>query len=79
MGRTIGIKLRFEDFHTVTRDLASHTADAGNIRRAAGEFLRRITLQQKLRLLGVRVSALSSIRSAHTTNNSIQKELPLKL
>ncbi len=81
MGRTIGIKLRFDNFQTVTRDLtlASHTADSGTIRRAAGECLRRITLQKKIRLLGVRVSALSSTRSAPATDTSIQRELPLML
>lgn len=81
IGRTIGIKLRFEDFHTVTRDFTlttAHTADAGQIRRAAGECLRRIPLTKKLRLLGVRVSAL---RPAHATgaeeHYSTQRELPL--
>ena len=36
-GRTIGIKLRFDDFKTVTRDhtLDAATADAGLIRRTA--------------------------------------------
>jgi len=79
VGRTIGIKLRFEDFHTVTRDLtlAAHTADPGAIRRAAGECLRRVTLKKKLRLLGVRVSTLSSIHSAQAVDVSIQRELPL--
>jgi len=59
-GRTVGIKLRFADFRTVTRDvtLPQPTADAATIRRAAGECLRRIPLDQRIRLLGVRVSAL---------------------
>lgn len=61
LGATVGIKLRFSDFRTVTRDLtlSDATDDAAVIRRAAGECLRRITLDQRLRLLGVRVSALS--------------------
>lgn len=61
VGRTVGIKLRYADFRTVTRDLSLPVAidDAVAIRRAAGECLRRVPLQQKLRLLGVRVSALS--------------------
>lgn len=61
LGRTIGVKLRFADFATVTRDvtLAAATADPQAIRRAAGDCLRRIPLDRKLRLLGVRVSALS--------------------
>lgn len=79
VGRTIGIKLRFEDFHTVTRDLtlASHTADPEAIRRAAGECLRRVTLKKKLRLLGVRISTLSPAHASQTTNVSPQRELPL--
>jgi DNA polymerase-4 len=61
VGRTIGIKLRYENFQTLTRDLSLPEAidDAGAIRRAAGECLRRVPLQQRLRLLGVRVGALS--------------------
>ncbi|CAN5123874.1 hypothetical protein BH10PSE17_BH10PSE17_10560 [soil metagenome] len=59
-GRTIGIKLRFDDFHTVTRDLTidAGTADGATIRRAATECLRRIVLDRRLRLLGVRVGKL---------------------
>ncbi len=58
--RTIGIKLRFEDFHTVTRDqtLPRATADPAAIRRAAGECLRRVNLERRLRLLGVRAGGL---------------------
>jgi DNA polymerase IV len=59
-GRTIGIKLRFEDFSTVTRDqtLAEPTSDARAIRRAAGECLKRVDLTRRIRLLGVRVASL---------------------
>ena len=79
LGRTIGIKLRFEDFRTVTRDLTlpDPTADAAVIRRAAGECLRRVPLEQKLRLLGVRASALSSSREPQVADESPQGELPL--
>ena len=60
-GRTIGIKLRFDDFRTVTRDLTldTPTADAATIRRAAGLCLKRVDLSRRLRLLGVRVGTLS--------------------
>ncbi|MDE3010809.1 MAG: DNA polymerase IV [Pseudomonadota bacterium] len=59
-GRTIGIKLRFDDFRTVTRDLTLHevVADATAIRQAAGLCLKRVDLRRALRLIGVRVSAL---------------------
>lgn len=58
--RTIGIKLRFEDFKTVTRDLTLEqpTADARDIRRAAGDCLKRVDLTRRLRLLGVRAGSL---------------------
>jgi DNA polymerase IV len=59
-GKTIGIKLRYDDFKGVTRDLTIEepTADAQQIRRAAGLCLKRAPLTQRLRLLGVRVGAL---------------------
>jgi DNA polymerase-4 len=61
VGRTIGIKLRFDDFRTVTRDhtLAEATADAATIRREAGLCLKRVDLTRRLRLLGVRVGTLA--------------------
>ena len=79
LARTIGIKLRFEDFRTVTRDLTlpSPTADPIVIRRAAGECLRRVPLEQKLRLLGVRASGLSSNNAPQIVLESTQRELPL--
>ena len=61
--KTIGIKLRFDDFKTVTRDLTlpAHTLDAREIRRAAGECLKRVDLTRRLRLLGVRAGALARL------------------
>ena len=60
VGKTIGIKLRFDDFQGLTRDLtlAHYTADAKTIRQAAGQCLKRAPMQKRLRLLGVRVGAL---------------------
>jgi len=59
-GKTIGIKLRYDDFKSVTRDLTidHYTADAKEIRHAAGLCLKRVDLTRRLRLLGVRVGAL---------------------
>jgi len=59
-GRTIGIKLRFDDFKTVTRDLTlpEATAEYAAIRRAAGLCLKRVDLSRRLRLLGVRAGSL---------------------
>ena len=60
-GKTIGLKLRYDNFKTVTRDrtLDAPTRDAGTIRRAAGECLKRVPLDRRIRLLGVRIGALS--------------------
>lgn len=60
VGRTIGIKLRFEDFKTVTRDMTidTPTAEAATIRLAAGLCLKRVDLARRIRLLGVRVGTL---------------------
>jgi DNA polymerase-4 len=81
VARTIGIKLRFEDFQTVTRagTLLVATADAVAIRRAAEKCLLRISLDRKLRLLGVRASALSAGSLPQEPAVSRQKELPLSL
>ncbi|HEY1394345.1 MAG TPA: DNA polymerase IV, partial [Methylibium sp.] len=54
------LKLRYDNFKTVTRDytIGHYTADAQAIRRAAGVCLKRVPLERRLRLLGVRVGAL---------------------
>ena len=69
VGRTIGIKLRYDDFRTATRDLTLErpTADAAEIRRAAGQCLKRVELSRRLRLLGVRVSKLEKPGAAPAT------------
>jgi len=61
VGKTIGIKLRFDDFRIATRDqtIDHFTADAHTLRQVAGQCLKRVPLQQRLRLLGVRVGALA--------------------
>ena len=60
MGRTIGIKLRYPDFRIATRDhsIRHYTADAREIRHAAGQCLKRVDLTRPFRLLGVRVGNL---------------------
>ena len=61
VGKTIGIKLRFEDFKIATRDqtIDHYPADARTLRQVAGQCLKRVPLHQRLRLLGVRVGALA--------------------
>ena len=77
VGATIGIKLRFEDFQTVTRDhtLDTPTADPALIRRIAGECARRIPLDKRIRLLGVRVGKLSAPVAAPAPETARQARL----
>jgi DNA polymerase-4 len=60
-GKTIGIKLRYDNFQIVTRDQTIDVAiqDARAIRRVAGLCLKRVDLGRRLRLLGVRAGSLS--------------------
>jgi len=77
-GRTIGIKLRFDDFKTVTRDrtLPEATADARTIRRIAGECLKRVDLSRRLRLLGVRAGTLERGGAQTTAKPAAPKLTP---
>jgi DNA polymerase-4 len=80
VGKTIGLKLRYDNFKTVTRDctIDEPTADDNEIRRAASACLKRVSLDRRVRLLGVRVGSLSKPgaepqrktlpRAAHTAN-----------
>jgi DNA polymerase-4 len=65
VGKTIGIKLRYDDFRIATRDqtIEDFTADAATIRRVAGQCLKRVDLSRRLRLLGVRVGKLAKADS----------------
>lgn len=78
VGHTVGIKLRYENFQTVTRDLtlAVPAGEAVEIRRAATACLKRVPLNQKLRLLGVRVAGLQPANNPSTQRYWIQEELP---
>lgn len=75
--RTLGIKLRYADFQIVTRDvtLAMPVSDSRQIRQAAGECLKRVPLDQKIRLLGVRASGLLALEE-YSACSGIQAELP---
>lgn len=78
-GGSVGIKLRFDDFHTVTRDLTlpQPIAEAAHIRHAAGQCLKRVPLTRRLRLLGVRVGKLVSEQDLQAQLDAAQQaELP---
>jgi DNA polymerase-4 len=63
-GRTVSIKVRFEDFSTLTRSatLRSPTDSSRTVYRAAGELLAKVRAAgsggQRIRLLGVRLEGL---------------------
>ncbi|WP_307692722.1 DNA polymerase IV [Variovorax ginsengisoli] len=60
VGKTIGIKLRYDNFQIATRDqtIDRFIDDAKAIRQTAGQCLKRVPLERPLRLIGVRVGAL---------------------
>ncbi|MDZ7750113.1 MAG: DNA polymerase IV [Gammaproteobacteria bacterium] len=77
-GTTVGIKLRYADFRTLTRDLTLREPldDPAGLLAASRECLRRAPLDRPLRLLGVRVSALvSSEDAAENAGSGAQGEL----
>ena len=80
VGRTIGIKLRFDDFKTVTRDQTVPVAinDAAEIRRIAGLCLKRVDLTRRLRLLGVRVGTLSRPGAPEAATRTTKTSAPGK-
>ena len=76
--RTIGIKLRFADFQTVTREITLPTgiANGEQIRHTAGQCLKRVPMHQKIRLLGVRAGGLSPCTELARSDDSPQRTFP---
>jgi DNA polymerase-4 len=76
--RTIGIKLKFADFQVITRDitLPVDMIDAADIRKAAGECLKRVPLLQRIRLVGVRAASLSPLSAEPVALKYEQVNLP---
>ena len=71
-----------DDFQIATRGhtLPEPTQDAAAIRRAAGQCLKRVPLEKRLRLLGVRVGSLvkrGEWEAAQTRAAQRERELPL--
>ena len=65
-GRTIGIKVRLDDFSTATRahTVAEPTRDAGLVNEIAQRLLREYAPARPVRLLGVRVAGLGAASTA---------------
>lgn len=78
VGKTIGIKLRYDDFKIATRDqtIDRFIADAKAIRQTAGQCLKRVPLDRPLRLIGVRVGALARVDSAEATASASNTPSP---
>ena len=86
LAKTIGVKLRYDDFRIATRELTldAYTSDARTIRRAAGQCLKKAMLEQRLRLLGVRAGSLCKPDAlpppdAQSTNAGELDQLPLPM
>jgi DNA polymerase IV len=82
VGKTIGVKLRYDNFQRSTREqtLELYTSDAGLIRRAAGQCLKRAPLERRLRLLGVKVASLvrqDSLAARAPATDDAQSAMPL--
>ncbi len=68
--KTVGIKIRFQDFETHTRDktLSTYSNERGTIEGVARELFHEFRqLPKKVRLIGVRVSHLKSIEPGQKT------------
>lgn len=79
VGRNVGVKLRYDDFHIVTRSLTlpEPTRDPATIRLWAGRCLKTVPLDQRLRLLGVKMAALSTPNEAASVVVAREATLPL--
>ena len=77
--RTIGVKLRYDNFQRLTRDqsVETPTNDVALIRRIAAGCLRRANLERRLRLLGVRASGLVCVAAGAAAPVAQPQMLPL--
>src|SRR5581483_5416068 len=68
-GRTVGIKIRLDDFstHTRARTLAEPVCAAGEVGPVALDLLRRFGASRPVRLLGVRVAGLVPVHERQLT------------
>jgi DNA polymerase-4 len=67
-GRTIGIKIRLDDFstHTRARTVDGPTNDLATVQAVALELLRALAPSRPVRLLGVRVAGMEERRESHS-------------
>jgi len=83
IGRTVGVKVRFDDFRIVTRDqsFTVPVADIAAIAQAARHCLARVAPERRIRLLGIRIGGLvpeatsfDAIKSASNESSHIPEE-----
>jgi DNA polymerase-4 len=76
-GRTIGIKVRFDDFSTVTRarSIDAPVNDSKTVGQIALELLRRLDPRRPVRLLGVRVAGLDENGSTPISDDQLSLSL----
>jgi DNA polymerase IV len=76
-GRTIGIKVRFDDFSTVTRarSIDAPVNDSTTVGTIALELLRRLDPRRPVRLLGVRVAGLDEHGSHPISDDQLSLSL----
>ena len=76
-GRTIGIKVRFDDFSTVTRarSLDVPVNDTRTVGAVALELLRRLDPRRPVRLLGVRVAGLDEVAGLGVSDDQLSLSL----
>jgi DNA polymerase-4 len=77
-GRTIGVKLRYDNFVRQTRDqtIEAPTNDVATIRAVAAQCLRRAELTRRLRLLGVKVSGLARVETVAAAGEAAAPSMP---
>ena len=78
-GRTIAIKVRLDDFTTVTRarTISGFTDDSARIADVAAELLREYAPQRPVRLLGVRMAGFAGDDAAEPVHDDEQLALPM--
>ena len=76
VGKTIGVKIRYDNFKSATRDHTGehYTADGATIRAMARRCLRRIPLDRRLRLLGVRVASLKRLEQVEQDDAAMRRQ-----
>ncbi len=81
VSRTIGVKLRFDDFSILTRDVSLREPgfDLLSIRKAAFECMAKANPQRKLRLLGVKASGLQLELQGRSMREHVSQKPPQDL